>query len=51
MMTQESGRTFYRQEVALWIHPDPKKRAEPRLGAGLLLLFCGNKLRARGKRK
>lgn len=27
----------HRQEVGVWLHPDPARRIEPRLGKGLLL--------------
>jgi len=45
-LKKRTGLEFHRQHVELWVHHDLKKRVEPRLGAGLLLLeiqkeLCG----------
>ncbi len=32
------------QKVMSWLHPDPKRRHQPLLGAGLLLLEVGREL-------
>ncbi len=34
------------QKVMSWLHPDPKRRHQPLLGAGLLLLEVGRELMA-----
>ena len=35
--------TYFRQDVAVWLHEDEQMRVEPRLGAGLLLIRAGEK--------
>lgn len=40
-LTKLTGQTQYRQNVEEWLHPDPEKRVEPRLGVGLALLIVG----------
>ena len=42
-LTELTGTTQYRQNIGEWLHPDPDKRIEPRLGMGLLLLDTFNK--------
>ena len=33
---------FHRQHVELWLNPDPKRRTEPRYGAGMLMIHAAN---------
>ncbi len=40
-LTKLLGKKAYRQEVEVWLHPDPAKRIQPRFGKGLLLLQAG----------
>jgi len=34
----DNGKPWRRQEIDVWLHPDPARRHEPRLGAGLALI-------------
>jgi len=41
ILSRRTGQTIFRQSVEKWLHPDAKKRMEPKLGIGLLLLEEG----------
>lgn len=41
----ESGRPWNRQQVDAWLHPDPERRHEPKLGAGLALIEAVGRVR------
>ena len=43
-MGRRTGSHYFRQEISMWLNSDAKKRTEPRLGAGLLLLEVGNSI-------
>jgi hypothetical protein len=40
-LSDVTGLRFHRQEVGAWLNADPKKRVEPMMGAGLLLVKHG----------
>lgn len=40
-MTRRTGALVLRQQVEAWLHPDVRKRVEPKLGVGLLLMAEG----------
>lgn len=40
-MTEAVGYTIQRQVVEGWMHKDPEKRVEPKLGMGIVLLRVG----------
>lgn len=44
ILSDKTGEKIYRQYVENWLHPDPEKRIEPKLGIGLLLIEEGNRL-------
>jgi len=46
-LTRLTGQTQYRQNVGEWLHPDPARRVEPKLGIGLLLIDLGEKYRGK----
>lgn len=37
---------YHRQEVSQWLHADPDKRVEPKLGAGLMIIEAVRELEA-----
>ena len=41
-LNQITGRKWNRQQVESYLHPDPKKRQEPRHGTGLALVEAAN---------
>lgn len=43
-LSHRLGDTVHRQQVEKWLHPDLKKRVEPRLGIGILLMIEGARL-------
>lgn len=44
ILSKRTGQTIFRQSVEKWLHPKIKKRMEPKLGIGLLLIEEGAKL-------
>lgn len=50
-MTRRSGHPVRRHQVERWLHPDPERRTEPLLAAGLLLIEEGRKLMQAKKTK
>ena len=40
MNKADTHKTWTRQEIQSWIHPDPEERVHPRLGAALLFIKC-----------
>lgn len=50
-MSKRTRRKIQIQRVMTWLHPDPKRRQQPRLGAGLLLLEVGRELMAEHESK
>lgn len=40
-MGRISGHHYFRQEVSMWLNPDPERRIEPRHGVGLFLNEVG----------
>lgn len=40
-MSKRLGKKIHRQSMALWLHDNDKKRIEPRLGVGLILVEVG----------
>lgn len=40
-MTEAVGYTIQRQVVEGWMHKDPEKRVEPKLGMGIVLMRVG----------
>lgn len=50
MMNERTGQNFLRQQVITYVHHDPNRRREPRLGVGLLLIEISREL-VKGKRK
>lgn len=43
------GKPVNRVMVEGWLHPDPSRRVEPRLGAGLLLIAVGGEIMDKAK--
>lgn len=43
-MTNACGQKVTRQMVSKWLHPNPKKRTQPVMGFGALLLAIGNQV-------
>lgn len=43
-LSKRTRTTVQRQQVEAWLHPDAKKRVQPKLGVGLLLIHEGNKV-------
>lgn len=50
-VAKETGESVFRQNVEAWIHPDPEKRVQPRLGMGLALVRVAKKLERDEARK
>lgn len=44
MSSPRRGEIYYRQEVALWLHPDPNRRKQPSFGTGLVLMEACKRL-------
>lgn len=47
----KAGHKAHRQEVQVWLHPEPDKRIEPRLTTGLALAKACGAVLARHKRE
>jgi hypothetical protein len=47
----KAGHKAHRQEVQVWLHPEPDKRIEPRLTTGLALAEACGAVLARHKRE
>jgi len=43
-LSKRIGKPVFRQQVQGWLNPDPKKRIEPKLGVGLLMISEGNQM-------
>lgn len=50
-LDRQTGLRWDRINIMRWLHPDPEKRVEPGLGAGLLLVEAGHEVVARERRK
>ena len=50
-LTEVTGEAVYRQSIEGWVHPDPEKRVQPRLGMGLVMLETVKRLEAEDKKK
>ncbi len=50
-LSKKTRRKWAIQKVMSWLHPDPAKRHQPLLGAGLLLLEVGKELMAEHESK
>lgn len=48
---EQAGHKAHRQEVQIWLHPEPDKRIEPRLTTGLVLAEACGAVLARHKRE
>lgn len=44
-LEERAGGIWHRQHIDMWLHDDPKKRVEPRFGAGALLIDTFGKLK------
>lgn len=49
-LTKVTGENVYRQSIEGWIHPDPTKRVQPRLGMGLIMLATVKRLEAEDRK-
>jgi hypothetical protein len=49
-MTDALGYKIHRQIAEGWVHPDPDKRVEPKLGQGIVLLLVGAEMMKGSKR-
>lgn len=44
LLGEAMGTEVHRQLVEGWVHPDPNKRVEPRMGLGIILLRVGGEM-------
>jgi hypothetical protein len=48
-LSKRTGTSMFRQQVQAWLRRDPKKRIEPKLTVGLMLIEEGHKFIGNGK--